>query len=64
MLYLTTLVTKKQQESDFNFDLIISGHNHGGIWPEWMKQLFKLIGVAMELYYPKGMMNIGHNGEK
>lgn len=52
---------------NFNFDLVISGHNHGGIWPDWMIPLFKLMGANMDLCYPtftKGMLDIGHNGEK
>ncbi len=67
MLYLRTLTSNAKDETNLNFDLIISGHNHGGMWPDWMKPLFKLIGANIELCYPtytKGMIDIGHNGEK
>lgn len=67
MLYLENLANNTKYETNLNFDLIISGHNHGGIWPNWMRPLFKLIGANMELCYPtytNGMIDIGRNGEK
>ncbi len=65
--FLRNLTAKTPYETDLNFDLIISGHNHGGIWPDWMRPFFKLIGANMELCYPtytKGMIEIGCNGGK
>lgn len=64
MHHLKTITTN---ETNLNFDLVISGHNHGGMWPNWMKPLFKLAGANMELCYPtytKGMIELGNNGEK
>ena len=58
---------KSSNEVNANFDLIISGHNHGGIWPDYMKPFFKLIGANMELYYPsytKGIVDIDKENGK
>ena len=63
--YLSTLTKEEQFEN--NFDLIISGHNHGGIWPDFMKPLFKLTRTNMELCYPtytKGMLEVGRDEKK
>ena len=35
-----------------NFDLIIAGHNHGGMFPEFLKPLIKLISRDIKKYYP------------
>ena len=46
---------------DLNFDLVVSGHNHGGIWPTFMKPLFRLAHFDMDLLYPtytKGMFEM------
>ena len=59
MLYYKNYFLKK-----FNFDLIISGHNHGGLFPEWMRPLLKLAGTNIEQAYPtytKGMIINGKN---
>ncbi len=51
--------------SPLNFNLIISGHNHGGMWPKWMKIIFKVSGTKMDLCYPtytKGRVE-GHHDE-
>ena len=64
--YFEKLSMEKQHESNFNFDLIIAGHNHGGIWPNFMKPLFKLIQANMDLCYPtytKGIFEAGHKGK-
>ena len=66
MLYLKTLTSTKH-ETNLNFDLIVSGHNYGCIWHNWMKPLFKLTGSNIELFYPiytKDMLEVGKNGEK
>lgn len=34
------------------FDLVVSGHNHGGIAPEYLKPLFKVLGLDLEKLYP------------
>ncbi len=50
---------KKQYKRDLNFDLIISGHNHGGMFPTWLKPFLKCSKkVNLEWAYPsytKGM---------
>ena len=43
MLYLKTL-TRTKHETNLNFDLVVSDHNYGCIWHNWMKPLFKLTG--------------------
>ena len=66
MLYSKTLTSSKH-ETNLNFDLIVSGHNYGCIWHNWMKPLFKLTGSNIELFYPiytKYMLEVGKNGEK
>lgn len=67
MHYFAKLTKGTQNEINFNFDLIVSGHNHGGIWPDWMKPLFKMINANIELCYPtytKGMFEVGDAGNK
>lgn len=47
-----------------NFDLIVSGHNHGGLFPYWMKAILEYSGVDIERAYPtytKGMLTTGDN---
>lgn len=47
-----------------NFDLIISGHNHGGLFPYWMKSVLEFSGVDMERLYPtytKGIFETNYN---
>lgn len=34
-------------------DLVISGHNHGGMYPNGLKPVFKLMGADMDKVYPK-----------
>lgn len=48
-----------------NFDLVISGHNHGGMFPKSLKPLIKLFSKDITKYYPTytdGIMNCGDNG--
>lgn len=42
----------QKEYGDLNFDLIISGHNHGGLFPYWLKSVFEFSGVDMERLYP------------
>jgi len=49
---------------NLNFDLIISGHNHGGLFPYWLKSVFEFSGIDMERLYPtytKGMYETREN---
>lgn len=52
---------------NLNFDLIVSGHNHGGLWPKAMRPVFKFMGTNMDLCYPKytrGMIDIIPNKKR
>ena len=47
-----------------NFDLVISGHNHGGVFPKSMKYILASLGVDIEKAYPtyvSGAYQIGSN---
>ena len=47
------------------FDLVISGHNHGGMFPESLRPLIKLFSKDITKYYPTytdGLMRCGNNG--
>ncbi|MBE6156256.1 MAG: hypothetical protein E7161_00715 [Firmicutes bacterium] len=35
-----------------NFDLVVSGHNHGGLVPDVLKPIFKLLGADLDKLYP------------
>ena len=51
------------EKLDLNFDLVVAGHNHGGLFPKWMKGYFARSGVDMEKLYPKyikGMLPCGN----
>ena len=54
----------QKDHGDLNLDLIISGHNHGGLFPYWMKSVLEYSGVDMERLYPtyiKGMYETREN---
>lgn len=48
---------------DTNFDLVISGHNHGGMFPKMLKGPLKVLGVDTAKAYPtytKGIHSCGN----
>ena len=58
------MVMETIKNEPLNFDLVISGHNHGGMFPESLKPLFKLISKDIKKYYPSytdGIMTCDNN---
>ena len=54
----------QKEHGNLNFDLIISGHNHGGLFPYWLKSVFEFSGADMERLYPtytKGIFETNYN---
>ena len=63
-IIIKALQLYQQEHPQLNFDLIVSGHNHGGLFPYWMKAILEYSGVDIEKAYPsysKGMLQIGNN---
>lgn len=53
-----------RKDFDNIINLIISGHNHGGMFPNWAKPFVKLMGLDMQMAYPtyiKGKYSYGLN---
>lgn len=46
------MIMETLKNQPLNFDLIISGHNHGGMIPEFLKPFFKIICKDITKYYP------------
>ena len=54
----------QKEHDNLNFDLIISGHNHGGLFPYWLKSVLEYSGADMERLYPtytKGIFETNYN---
>lgn len=52
-------------ERHLNFDLVISGHNHGGMYPKYLKNIIKPFTKDIKKYYPSyvnGIWDIDGNG--
>lgn len=59
------LLEVMRDDKPLSFDLVISGHNHGGILPEKLRPLFRAISQDFYKYYPsyvKGITGCGENG--
>lgn len=53
------------KDDSLNFDLVIAGHNHGGMMPAVLKEIIKPFTKDIKKYYPtylKGLWNIDGNG--
>lgn len=50
------------EDEQLQFDLMISGHNHGGLYPEKLRTLFNLLGKdELFPFYRKGIFYTGDN---
>lgn len=63
-IIIKALELYQNNHPQLNFDLIVSGHNHGGIFPEWMRGFLEYSGVDMEKLYPTYTKGIYETREK
>lgn len=63
-IIIKALQENKELVNNYNFDLTITAHSHGGLLPIWLKPIVKHMNIDIELAYPnniKGQINIDDN---